>query len=80
MMLFNPCQSKDFLPQLECDGSAVELVEQTKLLGLIISSDLSWSANTDCIEERCYKKLWMLRRLEKLGADHDDLIDVYCKT
>ena len=78
-MLFNPCLSKDFLPQIECDGSTVELVEQTKLLGLIISSDLSWSANTEFIEERCYKKLWMLRRLDKLGADSDDLIDVYCK-
>ena len=79
IMLFNPCVSKDFLPQIECEGSTVELVEQTKLLGLIISSDLSWSANTDFIEERCYKKLWMLRRLDKLGADSDDLIDVYCK-
>ena len=79
LMLFNSCHSKDFLPKIECEGKQIELVEQTKLLGLVISSDLSWSANTDYIEERCYKKMWMMRRLQKLGASQEDLVDVYCK-
>ena len=79
LMLFNRCYSKDFLPSIEFDSTPIELVEQTKLLGLIISSDLSWNANTDYIVDRCNKKLWMIRRLKKLGADTVDLIEVYCK-
>ena len=79
LMLFNPGYSKDFLPQFEIEGKTIDLVEQTKLLGLIVSSDLSWSANTDYMLGRCNKKLWILRRLKKLGANKEDLLDVYSK-
>ena len=57
----------------------IELVEHTKLLGLIISSDLSWSMNTDYMVNRCNAKLWVVRKLKKLGASDGDLLDVYCK-
>ena len=47
MMLFNPGRSLDFSPAFPLDGETIEVVEQTKLLGLIIRSDLSWVGNTD---------------------------------
>ena len=78
-ILFNPCNSKDFLPSLELEGKPIELVEEMKLLGLLITSDLSWSANTHYMVTRCNSKLWMIRRLKKLGADLTDLKDVFCK-
>ena len=62
LMVFNPCASKDFLPQFEIDDLAIQLVEETKLLGLVVTSDLSWSANTDYIVGRCNSK--MLRIVE----------------
>ena len=68
LILFNPCKSKDFMPEFEVIHSRIDLVEQVKLLGVVISSNLSWSANTDSIVERCNRKTWMLRRLKKLGA------------
>ena len=60
LMLFNPCKNKDFMPDIELKGSRIDVVEQTKLLGVIISSNLSWSANTDYIVECCHKKTWVL--------------------
>ena len=78
-MLFNPCHSKDFLPKFDVDGIPVEMVEQTKLLGVVLSSDLSWSAHTNYMVERCNKKMWVIRRLKKLGADNEDLLEVYSK-
>ena len=42
-MLFNTCTtctSKDFLPNFELEGRPIELVEQTQLLGLIVTTDL----------------------------------------
>ena len=78
-MLFNPCKSKDFVPEFEISKKRIEHVEETKLLGVIISSDLSWTANTDYIINRCCKKTWILRRLKKLGASQNDLLDVYMK-
>ena len=37
LMVFNPCTSKDFLPQFEIDDSPIQLVEETKLLGLVVT-------------------------------------------
>ena len=36
VMLFNPCKTKDFMPQIEMGGQKFEVKEQTKLLGLTI--------------------------------------------
>ena len=77
LMVFNPSHTKDFLTQFEVEGTPIELVEHTKLL--IVSSNLSWSANSEYIVDRCNKKMWVIRRLKKLGANNDDLIDVFFK-
>ena len=46
---------------------------------MVLTSNLSWEANTDYIVKRCNDKIWILRRLKKLGANHSDLLDVYFK-
>ena len=79
MMLFNPGILRDFQPKFSLKKNEIDLVEETKLLGVVIRSDLSWSANTEYIVSRATKKLWFLRRLRVLGANEDDLIDVYMK-
>ena len=78
-MLFIPCKTKNFMPEFSVNQNRVELIEQTKLLGVILSSDLSWAANTEYIVKRCLNKTWMLRRLKKLGASQDYLLEVYIK-
>ena len=55
----------------------MEVVEEMKLLGIIISSDLSWHANTEYIVTKANKRLWMLRRLQNLGAEKEDLLEIY---
>ena len=57
----------------------IDVVEEIKLLGLIIRSDLKWSSNTNAMVAKAYKRLWILRRLKNLGASVADLLDVYCK-
>ena len=75
-MLFNQCKSIDFMPALNIDGADIELVEEMKLLGVIITSDMKFSRNTEYIVERGYKRVWMLRRLKNLGASDYQLVDV----
>ena len=55
------------------------MIEKAKLLGLVISSDMSWSSNTEYMVGRANHKLWILRRLKRLGATPDDLLDIYIK-
>ena len=59
-MLFNPCTSLGFMPNLDLGGHELELVEEMKLLGLVITSDMKWAANKDYIVKRGYKKLWRM--------------------
>ena len=47
------------------------------LLGLTIQSDLKWHENTRGMVEKANKRLWILRRLVKMGASVEDLLDVY---
>jgi hypothetical protein len=79
VMLFNPCKSIDFMPQVNLDNCELEVVEEMRLLGLIIRSDMKWISNTDQMVTRANKKLWMLRRLKNLGAGPLDLTDIYIK-
>ena len=79
LMLFNPCHSIDFYPEMCMEGQQVELVSEKKLLGLIIRSDLKWSSNTSNMTSKAFKRLWILRRLKILGADQQSLLEVYTK-
>ena len=79
LMLFNPCVSKDFMPEISINNTRLDVVEQSKLLGVIISSDLKWEANTQYIARKCNSRIWTIRRLKKMGASRGDLVDIYCK-
>ena len=78
-MLFNPCKSKDFHPQFNLGEKDLEYVEEMKLLGVLIRTDLKWHSNTEFMVNKAYKKLWMLKRLQILGASTSDILEVYTK-
>ena len=78
-MLFNPCTSVDVVPDLRLDGHELEVVEELRLLGIIIRSDMKWTSNSENMVTRANRRLWILRRLKSLGAKETDLIDMYVK-
>ena len=79
VMLFNTAKKFDFKPELQIDQVKLEVVEQFKLLGVVITSDLKWDENTDYITKKAFSRLWLLRRLKKLGASRKALLDIYMK-
>ena len=79
-ILFNKSKKYDFLPQLRIgDSDPLKVVEELKLLGVLVSSDLSWAANTRAMCSKAYSRLWILRRLKPLGVSQLELLDVYEK-
>ena len=78
-MLFNPTHNYDFIPQLQIQGTNIETMEEMKLLGLTLTNDLKWHANTEAMVKKAYSRLWMIRRLKKHGANLIDLKDVFLK-
>ena len=79
LMLFNQSKGLDFMPDFTLSGQNIELVEETKLLGVTLRADLKWSSNTETMVKKANKRIWILRRLKNLGASLPDLIDVYTK-
>ena len=65
------------LAPLSLDGTIIERVSQTKLLGVIISSDLKWDANTEYLHKKSTKRLYYLRCLKRAGVSDNDLLRVY---
>ena len=75
---FNVSKNFGFLPQLNFPGEEpLEVIYQTRLLGVILSSDLTWTAHTKDITSRAAKKLWILIRFKGLGGTRDQLLSVY---
>ena len=54
-------------------------MEELKLLGLVIQSDMTWGANIDSMVQKAKKRLWIIRRLKNPGAQEKDLVDLYNK-
>ena len=81
IMKFNFSKKFDFPPELSLKGFSgnMEVVKETRLLGVILTDDLKWAANTHSICVKAYKKLWILRRLQLLEVDRSIILDVYCK-
>ena len=79
LMLFNQSKGLDFMPDFTLSGQNIELVEETKLLGVTLRADLKCSSNTETMVKKANKRIWILRRLKNLGASLPDLIDVYTK-
>ena len=74
-ILFNSRRNPDFSPQLHLTDFQIGVVEEVKLLGDSISSDLRWTSNTECICSNEYRRLWFLGRLMALGANQEELVD-----
>jgi hypothetical protein len=75
---FNNSQSKDFMPELSLGGSELlEVIYQLKLVGVIVTSDLSWDAHVEYTISRINGSLWQLVRLRQLGASKEKMIEFY---
>ena len=47
VMLFNFTENHKFITSLKLNGETLDVVQQAKLLGVIISNDLKWDKNTE---------------------------------
>ena len=75
---FNNSETRDFLPQFELEeGENLEVIYELKLVGLVLTSDLSWNAHINYTVTRTNKILWQLTRFKQLGAPQDKLVTFY---
>ena len=77
---FSKSRKWAFPPELHfSDGTPIEYVSDTRLVGVVVSQDLKWFKNTAYICQKARQKLWILRRMLKLDLDIYQMFDVYTK-
>ena len=54
----------------------MEVVEEMKLVGYQLRTDLKTISNTNYIVKRAWKRMWVIRRLKNMGANEEDLLKV----
>ena len=68
----------DFLPELSFPGGEqLEVIYQTKLVGVVVDSSLSWWPHVEYTIGNANKKLWLLIRFKRLGATQLQLLTLY---
>ena len=76
-MFFNRAKKHDFSPELYLiPGSKLEVVNELKLVGYQLRSDLSTKSNSRYIVKRAWQRMWVIRRLKALGASEKELLNV----
>jgi hypothetical protein len=89
-MVLNPLKTKEMVihfsrrhttseaPLIVVDNKHIERVESFKLLGVFLSSDLSWSKHVNYIVSKASKRMFVLFQLIKSGVKLADIVVVYC--
>ena len=77
IMLFNQARKIDILPKVKLYENQIEVVEEAKLLGVMITNNLTWQRNTQYIISKSYQRMWILRNLKKYGADDQTILEAY---
>ena len=71
-------QTKDFQPELSLEeGKYLEVVYRLKLVGLVISSSLTWNEHINYTVKRVNSILWQLTRFKQAGGSQEKLLKFY---
>ena len=76
-MIFNFSKKFQFATRLQMNNTLLEIVDETKLLGLIVNKNLTWRQNTDSIVTKANMRLCIIRKLSSFSVPLKDLVMLY---
>ena len=75
---FGRATPQEEVPPLRIHNDYIERVQSFKLLGVYVSSDLSWSAHVAYLLKKISKHIHIIYQLVRAGMSANDIIIVYC--
>ena len=80
IMIFNRAKNHDFQPEYAfSDGETLNVLEETRLLGIQLSTDLKWNSNTKSVCKKAMSKMWLLRRMKMINLEPQIILEYYLK-
>ena len=76
-IIFNFSKSNQFVTDLKLKNEELEVVNETKLLGVFITSDLKWNKNTDYLIKDANRRMKLLHKAAKFSNNLQDLLIIY---
>ena len=76
-MIFNFTDNFQFNTRLSLNNENIEIVDNTKLLGVIVSNDLKWKKNTEYLVKKANNRLVLLRKVASFSKYREDLKNIY---
>ena len=77
VMLFNFTENHQFTTSLKLNGETLDVVQQAKLLGVIISNDLKWDKNTEYLIKKAHSRMQLLRKVAEFSTSIEDKKSIY---
>ena len=77
VMIFNYTDNFQFSTRLYLENTLLDIITETKLLGTIITSDLTWSRNTQMIVKKGYQRMLILQKLFSFKVSMKDMVNIY---
>ena len=77
VMIFNETSKYQYMTRLTINDKLIEIIDETDLLGVKISSDLTWRSNTKSLVTRAYKRIILLQKLFEFNVPKVDLVTIY---
>ena len=78
-MIFNYTSKYQFTTRLSINDKVLEVINHARLLGTIISDDLSWDMNTANLVKKANARMELLRKVASFGTSQDEL-KLWCGT
>ena len=72
-------RTKVYPTEIRIGDNFLEVKKELKILGVILTPNLKWKANTDFACKKAFKNMWQIRRMKKLGLDELTLVDYFLK-
>ena len=77
VMIFNFTDNYKFTTKLSLNNTTLEIVQKTKLLGVILTDDLKWDANTNELVKKAYRRMELLRKVASFTNSIRELRNIY---
>ena len=77
VMIINFTKNYQFSTRLFLEDQCLEIIQETKLLGCIISSVLKFHRNTQFMVKKAYARMTILHKLYSFNVPIQDLITIY---